>query len=47
VGTFKDFEQLAQKNGLQIQDAFGWQNNREVRFAANARASMAVFAFKR
>jgi methionine biosynthesis protein MetW len=47
VGTFKDFEVLAMKNGLRIQDAFGWQGNREVRFAPNARASMAVFAFKR
>jgi methionine biosynthesis protein MetW len=46
VGTFKDFEQLARKNGLRIEDAFGWQNNREVRFAPNARSSMAIFAFK-
>jgi methionine biosynthesis protein MetW len=47
VGTFKDFEQLAHKNGLHIEDAFGWQDGQEVRFAPNARASMAVFAFKR
>jgi methionine biosynthesis protein MetW len=47
VGTFKDFEQLAQKSGLRIEDAFGWQDSREVRFAPNARASTAVFAFKR
>ncbi len=47
VGTFKDFEQLAQKNGLQITDAFGWQDGRELRFAPNARASTAVFAFRR
>ena len=47
VGTFKDFEQLARKNGLHIEDAFGWQDGQEVRFAPNARASMAVFAFKR
>jgi methionine biosynthesis protein MetW len=47
VGTFKDFEQLARKNGLRIEDGFGWQDGREVRFAPNARASMAVFAFKR
>jgi methionine biosynthesis protein MetW len=46
VATFNDFEQLAEKNQLHIQDAFGWQNNREVRFAPNARASMAIFAFK-
>ena len=47
VGTFQDFEQLAQKNGLRITDAFGWQDGREVRFAPNARASTAVFAFRR
>jgi methionine biosynthesis protein MetW len=47
VGTFKDFEVLARKNGLKIQDAFGWQQDTEVRFAPNARASMAVFAFQR
>ena len=46
VGTFKDFEQLAQKNGLRIEDGFGWQDSKEVRFAPNALASMAVFAFK-
>jgi methionine biosynthesis protein MetW len=46
VGTYRDFEQLAEKNQLHIQDAFGWQNNHEVRFAPNARASMAIFAFK-
>ncbi len=47
VGTYKDFEQLAQKNGLRIQNSFGWQDGKEVRFAPNARASMAVFAFQR
>jgi methionine biosynthesis protein MetW len=47
VGTFKDFEQLAMKNKLQIADSFGWQDDEEIRFAPNARASMAVFAFKR
>lgn len=47
VGTFKDFEQLAAKNKLRIQDSFGWQGNQEVRFAPNARASTAVFAFRR
>ena len=47
VGTFKDFEKLAKKDGLRIEDGFGWQGSKEVRFAPNARASMAVFAFKR
>jgi methionine biosynthesis protein MetW len=47
VGTYKDFEQLAQKNGLRIESGFGWQGSKEVRFAPNARASMAVFAFKK
>jgi methionine biosynthesis protein MetW len=46
VGTYRDFEQLAEKNQLHITDSFGWQNNREVRFAPNARASMAIFSFK-
>lgn len=47
VATFKDFEQLATKNKLHIEDSFGWQGDQEVRFAPNARASTAVFAFKR
>ena len=47
VGTFADFAQLAQKNALQVLDAFGLQNGREVRFLPNARAATAVFKLQR
>jgi methionine biosynthesis protein MetW len=47
VGTFKDFEALAQKNQLHILDAFGLQEGREVRFLPNAMAGTAVFKFQR
>ena len=47
VGTFKDFEVLAEKNGLRIQDAFGLQEGREVRFMPNAFAGTAVFRFSK
>ena len=47
VGTFADFEVLARKNGLRVLDAFGLQNDREVRWLPNARAGTAVFKFER
>jgi methionine biosynthesis protein MetW len=47
VGTFKDFEVLATKNQLQILDAYGLQDGREVRTLPNLRASTAVFQFTR
>ena len=47
VGTFKDFEVLAQRNRLRILDAFGLQDGRVVRWLPNARASTAVFKFER
>ncbi|GAB1385362.1 methionine biosynthesis protein MetW [Melaminivora sp.] len=47
VGTFKDFEVLAQKNHLRLRDAFGLQDGREVRWLPNARAGTAVFHFAR
>ena len=47
VGTFKDFEALARKNGLKILDAFGLQDGRAVRWLPNARASTAVFKIQR
>ena len=47
VGTYRDFEVLAQKNRLQVLDAFGLQEGREVRFLPNARAGTAVFKFQR
>jgi methionine biosynthesis protein MetW len=47
VGTFKDFEVLAQKNRLRVLDAFGLEDGREVRWLPNARAGTAVFKFQR
>ncbi|RYX88705.1 MAG: methionine biosynthesis protein MetW [Comamonadaceae bacterium] len=47
VGTFKDFEVLATRNKLEILDAFGLQEGREVRWLPNARASTAVFRFEK
>ena len=47
VGTFKDFEALARKNGLQLLDAFGLEEVRVVRWLPNARASTAVFKLAR
>ena len=47
VGTFKDFEALARKNGLQVLDAFGLEDGRVVRWLPNARASTAVFKLQR
>ena len=47
VGTFADFEMLAQKNNLRVLDAFGLQADREVRLMPNLRAGTAVFKFER
>jgi methionine biosynthesis protein MetW len=47
VGTFKDFEVLAGKNNLRVLDAFGVQDDREVRWLPNVRAGTAVFKFER
>lgn len=47
VGTYKDFEALAYKNGLRVLDAFGLQNGRIVRWLPNARAGTAVFKIAR
>jgi methionine biosynthesis protein MetW len=47
VGTFRDFAALAQKNELQVLDAFGLQEGREVRFWPNAMAGTAVFKLQR
>jgi methionine biosynthesis protein MetW len=47
VGTFADFDALARKNGLQVQDAFGLQDGRVVRWLPNARAGTAVFVLSR
>ena len=47
VGTLADFDALARKNGLLIQDAFGFEQGRVLRWMPNARASTAVFVFTR
>jgi len=47
VGTFKDFEVLAEKNGLQMTDAFGLQDGQRVDTWPNLMAGTAVFKFQR
>ena len=47
VGTFKDFEVLAQKNHLRVLDAFGLHDGKIVRWLPNARAGTAVFHLQR
>lgn len=43
VGTYTDFQTLAQRVGLDISDSFGLENGREIRRWPNLRASTAVF----
>lgn len=43
VGTFSDFHALAEKNKLRIQDAFGLQEFKVVRWWPNVLAATAVF----
>jgi len=47
VGTYADFEVLAQRSGLKVSDSFGLQHGRMVRRWPNLRASVAVFKFER
>jgi methionine biosynthesis protein MetW len=47
VGTYADFADLAANNSLTVTSSFGMQDGRVVRSLPNARASTAVFAFKR
>lgn len=47
VGTHADLEVLARKNGLRIQDAFGLQAGRVVRWLPNLMAGTSVFTFSR
>jgi methionine biosynthesis protein MetW len=47
VGTFADFEYLAQKNRLEVLDAFGLQDGRVVRWLPNLRAGTALFRIQR
>jgi methionine biosynthesis protein MetW len=45
VGTYADFEVLALRSGLKIQDSFGLQEGEPVRWKPNLRAGTAVFKF--
>jgi methionine biosynthesis protein MetW len=47
VGTHADLELLARKNGFRIEDAFGLQAGRTVRFLPNLLAGTSVFTFTR
>jgi methionine biosynthesis protein MetW len=47
VGTFTDFKNLVQKNGLRVVDGFGLNKSGEVRYFANWRASTAIFLLER
>lgn len=47
VGTYADFEQLARRNGLAIEDSFGLQDGQVLRWQPNLRASTAVFKLSR
>jgi methionine biosynthesis protein MetW len=47
VGTHADFELLARRNGLRIEDSFGIHEGRIVRLWPNLRASTAVFRLAR
>jgi methionine biosynthesis protein MetW len=47
VGTYADFAVLAGRNGLKIQDSFGLEEGRTIRWMPNLMASTAVFRFTR
>ncbi len=47
VGTYADFEVLALRNGLNIQDSFGLQDGVTIRRAPNLLATTAVFRLSR
>ena len=47
VGTYADFEVLALRNGLKIQDSFGLQDGVTIRRAPNLLATTAVFRLSR
>jgi methionine biosynthesis protein MetW len=47
VGTFADFEVLAQASGLVVKESFGIQDGRVVRRWPNLMANVAVFMFER
>ena len=45
VGTYADFQLLAQRSGLAVTDSFGLQRGAVIRLWPNLRASVAVFRF--
>ncbi len=47
VGTHADFQQLAHRCGLRVEDSFGLQDGQEIRWWPNLLASTAVFRFSR
>ncbi len=47
VGTHADMALLAQRNGLTVQDSFGLQNGRVVRWLPNWRAGTSVYQLTR
>ena len=47
VGTHTDLHELALHNGLKVQDSFGIQEGRTVRFAPNLLAGTSVFLLSR
>ena len=47
VGTHADLRELALHNGLKVQDSFGMQEGRTIRFAPNLFAGTSVFLFSR
>jgi methionine biosynthesis protein MetW len=47
VGTYADFEVLAHKLGLRLEDGFGIQGGKVVRWRPNLMAGVAVFKFER
>lgn len=47
VGTHADLRELALQSGLKVQDSFGIQEGRTVRFAPNLLAGTSVFLFSR
>jgi methionine biosynthesis protein MetW len=47
VGTYADFELLARRNGLAVEDSFGLQDGEVVRRLPNLLASTAVFKLSR
>ena len=47
VGTHADLHELALHNGLRVQDSFGIQEGKTVRFSPNLMAGTSVFLFSR